>query len=50
MTDASSGTKTDPAHNFDSGALEFVQQISEMVANQLLAEPHGQQALKAVHR
>ena len=50
LTDASSNAKTDPPHNLDSNSLELTHHVSEMIANELLAEAHGQVALKAVHR
>ena len=50
LTDASAHAKDQPFHQFNDSSEEFVSLISEMVAKELLAEPHGQVAMKAVHR
>lgn len=51
LTDASSGSKTEKNHKWDSGSNEeFADIVSEMIANQLMAEPTGQESLKALYR
>ncbi|CAB4069978.1 unnamed protein product [Lepeophtheirus salmonis] len=50
LTDASSKMKTEKNIEWDDGNEDFINVISEMVANSISEEPEGQMALKAVHR
>ncbi|XP_023328186.1 uncharacterized protein LOC111701230 [Eurytemora carolleeae] len=50
LTDASANAKTDPSYQIDSGNEEMNVVVAELIASDLLADPHGGIALKTFHR